>query len=68
MAINIKSGRDLVNWLDDRPLDWAQVIAVRAALRVQPIGYRVFDVSDNVLDADLKKGLILQSFRANFIS
>ena len=35
-AVNIRSGQELKDWLQDKPKDWAQVIAVRAALRALP--------------------------------
>jgi hypothetical protein len=35
----ITSRKELEEWLKDKPADWAQVIAVRAALRVLPYGF-----------------------------
>ena len=35
--VDVKSRNDLVAWLSDKPREWAQVIAVRAALRVLPM-------------------------------
>ena len=35
--VKITSEEELKNWLEDKPNDWAQVIAARAALRVLPI-------------------------------
>ncbi|WP_425419096.1 P-loop NTPase fold protein [Oricola indica] len=57
----INSQEDLEGWLDDKPVEWAQAIAARAALRVFPL----------VLPVAFREGgenLILQSFRASFIS
>lgn len=39
-TITIRSREDLKAWLKDKPADWARAIAVRAALRVLPIGVR----------------------------
>jgi TIR domain len=35
--VQITSREELLEWLKDKPADWAQVIAVRAALRVLPL-------------------------------
>lgn len=35
--VKITSREEFENWLEDKPLDWGQVIAARAALRVLPI-------------------------------
>lgn len=51
-----QDSRKLEIWLLDKPIEWAQVIAARAALRVFP----------TVLDA--RPDLILHTFRAIFIS
>lgn len=37
MAIEITSGGELRNWLEDKPPEWARVIALRIALRVLPV-------------------------------
>jgi hypothetical protein len=34
--VNIASREELKGWLEDKPADWAAVIAVRAALRGMP--------------------------------
>ncbi|MGH1405194.1 MAG: KAP family P-loop NTPase fold protein [Rhodomicrobiaceae bacterium] len=54
--LNFQDSRKLEIWLLDKPIEWAQVIAARAALRVFP----------TVLDA--RPDLILHTFRAIFIS
>lgn len=64
----IDSPEALEAWLADKPADWAQVIAVRAALRVFPLVFQVHEDPDQGFDADLKLNLILQVFRASFIS
>lgn len=64
----IDSREALEAWLTDNPVEWAQVIAVRAALRVFPLVFNVHAVSDGRLYTGRKQVLILQAFRANFIS
>lgn len=39
-TIDIRSREDLRAWLEDKPVNWARAIAVRAALRVLPIAVR----------------------------
>ncbi len=58
----ITSREELEEWLKDKPTDWGQVIAARAALRVLPDGFGAY-VSD---DAVAKHSLAL--FRATAIS
>ncbi|MEM7690769.1 MAG: hypothetical protein AAF291_17275 [Pseudomonadota bacterium] len=36
MAVEIKSREELEAWLSDKPREWAQIIAIRIALRVLP--------------------------------
>ncbi|MFM9853854.1 MAG: hypothetical protein ACKVOJ_13770 [Sphingomonadaceae bacterium] len=36
VMIEISSRKDLKQWLEDQPKDWAQIIAVRAAMRALP--------------------------------
>jgi hypothetical protein len=36
-ALEIKDRKSLRSWLDDKPVEWAQLIALRAALRVFPL-------------------------------
>ena len=53
---------ELRHWLDGKPRQWSQAIAVRAALRVLPLtfAYRVED--------ELRARLVLQSCRAAFVA
>ena len=44
--VTIKSREDLQSWLADKPADWAQAIAVRAAMRALP---HIGRASDNWL-------------------
>ena len=64
----IDSREALEAWLKDKPAEWAQAIAVRAALRVFPLAFQVHAVPNESFDTARKHGLILQVFRANFIS
>ncbi len=66
--MEIRSTEDLEAWLEDKPIDWAQVIAVRAALRSFPVVFAINDLSDEQFDPIRKQGLFLQSFRGSFIS
>jgi hypothetical protein len=34
--VKIRDGDELQNWLEDKPVDWAQAITIRTALRVAP--------------------------------
>ena len=64
----IDSRQALEAWLRDKPVGWAQTIAVRAALRVLPLVATVLDEPDDGIEPERKKGLILHAFRAGFIS
>lgn len=68
----IRSQEDLERWLEARPpdrrRDEARAIAARAALRLFPLVFTALDVPHRRLDIETKQGLILQSFRAVFIS
>lgn len=64
----IDSPEALKAWLVDRPAEWAQVIAVRAALRVFPLVLGVYDVPDEGLVESLRRDLVLQAFRAGLVS
>jgi TIR domain len=58
----ITSREELREWLKDKPVDWAQVIAVRAALRVFPYAFRP-EIDDGWVNH-----FALTSIRALFIS
>lgn len=62
---DFRNERELKVWLEDKPLEWAQVIAHRAAMRVLPIVAREWRI-----DAPTPKSerLTLAIFRANLIS
>lgn len=57
---------ELQEWLQDKPLNWAQVMAHRTALRVVPI-LDIAMIQSNFRD-DLKLQLFLSVFRASIIS
>ncbi len=55
MAVEITSSVELEKWLEDKPEEWAQVIALRAALRTFPL---LCDPSEfNDLEVDVQKTL-----------
>nr|WP_321456232.1 hypothetical protein [uncultured Cohaesibacter sp.] len=68
MALEIDSREELRAWLEGKPKDWAQAIAVRAALRVFPMVFEDTFVSAESLSLQQKQSLILQVYRATFIS
>jgi hypothetical protein len=65
--VNLLGRQAVEYWLQDKPVEWAQAIAVRAALRVWPL---VFAVSDSADEGDslAMPDLVLQVSRAGFIS
>ena len=65
---DIKDRDSFQAWLEDKPKEWAQVLAARVALRVAPIAWSVVALSEDVLEKKHRGNLILFTFRANFIS
>ena len=63
MAVEIRSEIELEEWLKDKPVDWAQAIAVRAALRVFPILLREVCSPKNAFSIEQYEYLLLQNFR-----
>lgn len=61
--LEIGSRYELQNWLAGNPVDWAQSIAVRAALRVIPLVFRIHEAPDGRAGLGSKQGLILLAFR-----
>lgn len=55
----ISSPKDLEEWLEGKPADWARAIAARTALRVFPVVFLVTDLPNDRLDRAQKVGLIL---------
>lgn len=58
----------LEKWLVDKPVEWRQALATRAALRALPLVLGLFDLVDDKLTLNVKKRLTLQAVRASFIS
>ncbi|WP_417676758.1 hypothetical protein [Roseibium sp.] len=68
MVPDINSPEDLETWLSDKPVDWVRVVGTRNALRIFPLSFRLLELPVQMLDVELKQNLILQTFRAIFIS
>ncbi|HEY0833001.1 MAG TPA: S8 family serine peptidase [Azospirillum sp.] len=64
--IDFKDRGDFRRWLEDKPIAWARVIAVRAALRVLPLTGNAG--SQRKRDGKANERLLLMVFRAGFIS
>lgn len=64
----IKDPNSFKTWLQDKPKEWAQVLAARCALRVAPIAWSVAALSDDILEKKHRENLTLLTFRACFIS
>lgn len=64
MGVAISSREELEVWLEDKPREWAQVIALRAALRVLPFACEPAAFSGRIVDPRLP----LAVFRASAIS
>jgi len=65
---DFNSRKDLEAWLQDKPPEWGQALAVRSALRVFPLVLSVTNLPDEILSASHMQNLILQAFRASSIS
>lgn len=64
----IKDRDSFEAWLEDKPIEWAQVIAARIALRAAPMAWAVAALPDERLAKDHSNNLILSTFRACCIS
>lgn len=62
--IDISNREELETWLEDKPIEWSQVLATRISLRILPLIFVGFE-SGNLLREDQQ---ILSRFRAMFIS
>jgi hypothetical protein len=67
-SLNFEKPEDVGSWLADRPAEWAQVVAVRAALRVFPIVLDALLYSKQDATEVNTVDLVLQAFRAGFVS
>ena len=63
----IQSAEDLEHFLKDKPAEWAQVIATRAALRAFPLALGAVDRAPKEIFG-VHKSFILSTFRACFIA
>ena len=66
--VSIGNETQLRNWLNGKPKEFAQVIAMRAALRILPVAGRSVELPDDQLEQFQKLRLMLTTFRALFIS
>ena len=64
--VEISNRQDLEKWLQDKPRDWAQVIALRAGARALPV--IVFLLNEQKIKRDLKNQLTLSIGRTFLIS
>ena len=55
-------------WLKGHPIEVAQAIAIRSAMRVLPLVLKVHDVESDQVSSEIRFSLTLQAFRANLIS
>lgn len=67
-SLNLEKPDDVGNWLEDRPTEWAQVVAARVALRVFPILLGAGGLSKETLEQSLQHELILRGFQCVFLS
>lgn len=63
MAVEITSREELKDWLEDRPREWAHMIALRSALRVLPLSCDPASFKDRTVNPRLP----LAVFRASAI-
>lgn len=67
-GLKFKDGKALEAWLKDKPVDWAQAIGARSALRVFPLVFSVAHLPASKSTAGQTQGLILRTWRAVFVS
>lgn len=53
-ALEIKDQDSLQRWLEDKPVEWAQLIALRAALRVFPLVLEVLENTERERPASIQ--------------
>ena len=61
--LSIETSKDLAQWLENRPRDWAAILAVRASLRVLPIV-----LAEQRIRGANSARLILSVVRANLVA
>lgn len=65
---DIDSRETLEDWLKDKPVAWAQLIALRSALRVWPLTINPLDIPSYMGQRPHEGSLLVNSWRANFLS
>ncbi len=55
-------------WLKGQPIEVAQAIAIRSAMRVLPLVLKIHDVKSDQVSPEIRFSLTLQAFRANLIN
>lgn len=65
---DIKDEKSFRDWLEDKPIEWARVLASRTALRVMPLGLLAPLDGGSEKDNHPIIDLTLSVFRANLIS
>lgn len=64
----ISSPDELEDWLENKPARWAGDLASRVALRVMPIAFSILENPIHGITDTARLSLVLQTFRACFIS
>ena len=67
-VLRISSPDELEDWLKSRPARWTGDLASRVALRVMPIAFSILEEPVHGVAEVVRLSLILQTFRACFIS
>lgn len=67
-TLQFEDRKELEAWLQDKPVDWAQALSARTALRIFPLLFEIAAIPESKLAARLTQGLILAAWRATFIS
>jgi hypothetical protein len=57
-ALEIKDRDSLERWLEDKPVEWAQLIALRAALRVFPLVLEGFNAADDTVRSKIERSTL----------
>ena len=68
MALSITSRVELEDWLQDKPVEWAQVIAARCALRLFPLVFDLGRPEYQAISQQYLARLFIYIFRANLIT
>ena len=68
IANTIVDGMRLQLWLKGQPIEVAQALAIRSAMRVLPLVLKIHDVESDQVSPEIRFSLMLQAFRANLIN